>query len=102
MKISFPDSGVEIALLAIISIALLLTVGSLLGSVLGLLVFGVKSIFRIFSGLVKFAFDSVFNLLLVGGLGFLVYRWYENKNKKKEEFEDREAEIYSLEVDEYE
>lgn len=36
-------------------------------------------------GLIGFAFKSIFNLLVVGGLGYLGYRWYHNRSKLVEE-----------------
>jgi len=59
-----------------LAILALIIVGSVIGTVVGLIVLVIKGIVAAVLGLIGFAFKSVFNLLLVGGLGYLAYRWY--------------------------
>lgn len=101
MKVKFPLSGKELLILGIVSLILFLALGSIIGSIIGLAGLILKSVFRLLSGLVSFAFDSVFNFLLVGLAGFLGYRWYENR-MNKEEGEVSEVETYDLEGEKYE
>lgn len=58
----------------------LIVLGSVIGAVVSLLVFIIKGIVSAVVGLLGFAFKSVFNLLLVGGLAYLAYRWYRERH----------------------
>ena len=57
----------------------LIVLGSVIGVVISLLVFIIKGIVGAVVGLIGFAFKSVFNLILVGGLVYLAYRWYRSR-----------------------
>ena len=57
----------------------LIVLGSVIGAVIGLVVLIIKGIVGAVVGLLGFAFKSVFNLLLVGGLVYLAYRWYQSR-----------------------
>jgi len=57
----------------------LIILGSVIGAVVGLLIFIIKGVVSAVVGLLGFAFKSVFNLLLVGGLVYLAYRWYRSR-----------------------
>ncbi|GEM_PF-1826511 len=56
----------------------LIVLGSIIGAVVGLVIYIIKGIVGAVVGLLGFAFKSVFNLLLVGGLAYLAYRWYRS------------------------
>lgn len=64
-----------------LAILALIIVGSAIGTFIGLIVLIIKGIVGAVVGLVGFAFKSVFNLLLVGGLGYLVYRRYQGRRR---------------------
>ncbi len=62
-----------------LAILALLIVGSAIGAIVSFIVLVIKGIVGAVAGLIGFAFHSVFNLLLVGGLGYLAYRWYRSR-----------------------
>lgn len=62
-----------------LAILALIVIGSAIGTVISLIVLLIKGIVAAVTGLIGFAFHSVFNLLLVGGLGYLAYRWYRGR-----------------------
>lgn len=62
-----------------LAILALIVIGSAIGTVISLIVLLIKGIVAAVTGLIGFACHSVFNLLLVGGLGYLAYRWYRGR-----------------------
>ncbi len=62
-----------------LAILALVVISSAIGAVISLIVLLIKGIVAAVTGLIGFAFQSVFNLLLVGGLGYLAYRWYRSR-----------------------
>ncbi|MFQ6117613.1 MAG: hypothetical protein ACE5LQ_05030 [Candidatus Bipolaricaulia bacterium] len=64
-----------------LAVLALIIVGSVIGTIVGLIFVVIKGIVAAVLGLVGFAFKSVFNLLLVGGLGYLAYRWYQGRQR---------------------
>ena len=65
------------------AILALIVVGSVIGTIIGLIFMVIKGIVAAVVGLVGFAFESVFNLLLVGGLGYLAYRGYQGHRRAR-------------------
>lgn len=77
-----------------VAILALIIVGSAIGAIVGLIILVIKGIVAAVLGLVGFAFKSVFNLLLVGGLGYLAYRWYQgHKRAIKSPYDERERRL---------
>lgn len=65
-----------------LAVLALIIVGSAIGALVSLVVLVIKGIVGAVVGLIGFAFKSVFNLLLVGGLGYLAYRWYRGRQRE--------------------
>ena len=74
-------------LIGAVAILALIVVGSVIGTIIGLVFMVIKGIVAAVVGLVGFAFKSVFNLLLVGGLAYLAYRWYQGRRAIEGPFE---------------
>lgn len=55
----------------------LIVVGSVIGTIISLVVILLRGIIS----LIVFTFESIFNLLLVGVLGYLAYRWYKGRTR---------------------
>jgi membrane protein implicated in regulation of membrane protease activity len=64
-----------------LAILALIIVGSVIGTIISLIFVVIKGIVAAVVGLIGFAFKSVFNLLLVAGLGYLAYRWYQGRRQ---------------------
>jgi len=99
MKINIGKNPQSLIIAGIVAIIGLILFGSLLGSIFGLLAFIVKMALTVITGIVGFAFKSVFNFALVSGLGYLGYRWYKSrsgKNSQEAEVQLEEGEVIDL------
>ncbi len=83
MRFNFKGDWKFLLIVGGVLLVIFLLAGALLSSIFSLFVWLLRGIGALLGSLVGFAFSSVFNLLIAGGLAYLLYRGYIYFKEKK-------------------
>ena len=83
MKFNFSGDWKFLLIAGGVLLTLFLLAGALLSSIFSLLVWLFKGIGVLLGSVVRFAFSSIFNLIIAGGIIYLLYRGYVYLKERK-------------------